>query len=98
MSPDEEERRAVQSLSAQKDARHGQHENEYRNPSESDVILIPMPTDYDIDDKVGDDSHAVLDIYRQKNKPIRPPNPHTLISQRYEITFPFISPSTLISY
>jgi hypothetical protein len=36
----------------------------------------------DADKGVEDNSRAVLDMHRQKNQPIKPPNPHTLLCRR----------------
>jgi hypothetical protein len=34
----------------------------------------------DIDDEVGEESQLVLEMHHQKNRTIRPPDPHSLSS------------------
>lgn len=86
MSPDEEERRAL--LNVQKEnMHHDLHENENFYPgkskTQSSISCQMWLTDYDTDDEVEDDSRAVLDIYREKNKSIRAPNARVLLNKRY---------------
>jgi hypothetical protein len=45
--------------------------------SDSNHIYTNIITDEEVDD----DSHAVLDMHQQKNKPIKPPKPHAVRSQ-----------------
>jgi hypothetical protein len=81
ISPDEEERRALQILNMQKGV---DHENENINPGKLDAIVVPSrATDYNTDEEVQDGSQSVLEMYRKKNKPIKPPN-HTCRSRRCE--------------
>jgi len=52
---------------------------------------ITAATGYNTVDAGEDNSHAVLDIHRRKNKAIKPPNPRALLSQRYETRLSFQS-------
>ena len=52
---------------------------------------ITAATDYNTVNVGEDNSHAVLEIHRQKNKAIKPPNPCALLSQRYETRLSFQS-------
>ena len=45
--------------------------------SDSNHIYTNIITDEEVDD----DSHAVLDMHQQKNKPIKPLKPHAIRSQ-----------------
>ena len=52
---------------------------------------ITAATDYNTVNVGEDNSYAVLEIHRQKNKAIKPQNPHALFSQRYETRLSFQS-------
>jgi hypothetical protein len=73
----------VQSLHAPRDV---PRENENLNVGKSNMgflfIYVVMLTDNTTDDEAEDDSRAVLEIYRQNNRPTKPPDPRALVRQQ----------------
>jgi len=76
MSLDEDDRRALHLLKEKKDMLHKSHRKE-------NVNLLSQSSNSNIitDEEVNDNSHAVLDMHQQKNKPIKPLKPHATHSQ-----------------
>ena len=82
-SPDEDERQAMQNLRApiRRKAKNIIHSGLSLNIY---ILYLLLMVNLNIEDDEDEESYSVLEIHHQKNRTIRPPDPHSLGHKQFE--------------